>query len=152
MSDLKELYQETVIDHNRSPRNFRELEGATCSLEGYNPLCGDRVILAVKLEDGVIADIGFQGAGCAISKASASMMTESVKGKTQEEADELFKAFHQMITRSPEGEDHDPEMLGDLEALSGVAEYPTRIKCVMLGWHTLRGALRGQRETVATEK
>ena len=151
MSDLRELYQETVMDHNQSPRNFRELEGATCSLEGYNPLCGDRVILAVKLEDGVIADIGFQGVGCAISKASASMMTESVKGKTQEEADELFEAFHQMITRPHEG-GHDPEKLGDLEALSGVAEYPTRVKCVMLGWHTLRGALRGQHKTVATEK
>lgn len=151
MSDLRELYQETVMDHNRSPRNFRKLEGATCSLEGYNPLCGDRVILAVKLEDGVIADIGFQGAGCAISRASASMMTESVKGKTREEAQELFEAFHRMITRSPEG-DYDPEKLGDLEVLSGVAQYPVRVKCVMLGWHTLRGALRGQHETASTEK
>jgi len=151
MSDLRELYQETVMDHNRRPRNFRALDEATCSLEGYNPLCGDRVIVALKLEDGVVTDIGFQGSGCAISKASASMMTETVKGKTREEAEELFQGFHQMITRPDDG-DYDPEMLGDLEALAGVAEYPTRIKCVMLGWHTLRGALRGQRETVATEE
>jgi nitrogen fixation NifU-like protein len=151
MSDLSELYQETVMDHNRRPRNFRKLQEATCSLEGYNPLCGDKVILAVKLDDEVIADIGFQGSGCAISQASASMMTERVKGKTREEAQELFEAFHQMITRGPEG-DYDPEKLGDLEVLSVVAKYPVRVKCVMLGWHTLQGALRGQHETVATEK
>ncbi len=151
MSDLSELYQETVMDHNRRPRNFRKLQEATCSLEGYNPLCGDKVILAVKLDDEVIADIGFQGSGCAISQASASMMTESVKGKTREEAQELFEAFHEMITRGPEG-DYDPEKLGDLEVLSAVAKYPVRVKCVMLGWHTLQGALRGQQETVATEK
>lgn len=151
MSDLRELYQETVMDHNRSPRNFRRLEGAYCSTEGYNPLCGDRILLDVKLEDGIVADIGFQGSGCAISRASASMMTESVKGKTHEEAEALFEAFHQMITRGPEGS-YDPEKLGDLEVLSGVAEYPVRVKCVMLGWHTLRGALQGQQETVSTEK
>lgn len=150
MSTLRELYQEMVIDHNRNPRNFRRLEGASCSSEGYNPLCGDRIILGLNVEDGVITDVGFQGSGCAISTASASMMTESVKGKSRAEAEEIFDAVHHMLTRGL-GADFQSEKLGDLEILSGVAAFPTRIKCAMLSWHTLRAALREQSESVSTE-
>lgn len=150
MSELRELYQEVIMDHNKRPRNFRKLHGATCSLEGYNPLCGDRITLYLDLEDDVIRDVAFEGAGCAISKASASMMTETVKGKSRAEAEEIFDAFHQMITHGPDGE-YDAEKLGDLELLSGVSEFPTRVKCAVLSWHTLRAALAGQRKAVSTE-
>ncbi len=151
MSELDEIYQEVVMDHNRRPRNFRKPEGVYQSVEGYNPFCGDRYTIYVKLEDGLIADIGFHGAGCAISKASTSMMTEVVKGKSVAEAEELFDAFHQMVTREP-GTDFDPdEKLGDLEILSGVSEFPIRIKCATLSWHTLRAALEGREESVSTE-
>ena len=150
MSDLRELYQEVILDHNRKPRNFRRLEAPTCSLDGHNPLCGDRISLDVKLEDGVIKDIGFAGSGCAISKASASLMTESVKGKRTGEAEALFEAVHQMLLRGHGGE-FDPDRVGDLEVLAGVADYPTRIKCAMLSWHTLNGALHGEHDAVSTE-
>jgi nitrogen fixation NifU-like protein len=150
VSDLQELYQEMVIDHSARPRNFRKPEGATRSLEGYNPLCGDRYTLYVKLEDGVISDIGFQGSGCAISRASTSMMTESVKGMRLDEAQELYDAFHRMLTREPEG-DFDPDRVGDLEALSGVNQFPVRVKCAILSWHTLQAALRGCEDAVSTE-
>lgn len=150
MSELRELYQEMIIDHNRRPRNFQKLDGASCSLEGYNPLCGDRIILDLHVEDDVITDVGFQGAGCAISRAAASMMTESIKGKSKPEVEEIFNAFHQMIVRGP-GSDFDADKLGDLQILSGVSEFPTRVKCVMLSWHTLRSALQGRGESVSTE-
>jgi nitrogen fixation NifU-like protein len=150
MSDLRELYQEVILDHNRRPRNFRRLEAPSCSLDGHTPLCGDRISLDVQIEDGVIRDIGFAGSGCAISKASASLMTESVKGRRAEEADALFAAVHQMLLRGPGG-DFDPDEVGDLEVLAGVAEYPTRIKCAMLSWHTLHGALHGEHDPVSTE-
>ena len=150
MSDLQELYQDIIIDHNSRPRNFRKLKGANRSSEGYNPLCGDRITLYARVEDDMIADVGFQGTGCAISRASASMMTESVKGKSKAEAEKIFKLFHQMITREP-GADFDLADLGDLEILSGVSEFPIRIKCATLSWHTLRAALEGQEEPVATE-
>ena len=148
MSDLGDLYQEVILDHNRRPRNFRTMEDANRKQEGYNPLCGDRLMLYVKLEADRIADVAFQGSGCAISKASASLMTEALKGKTVDEARELFEKFHDMVTSSPESEAPD---LGKLSVLSGVREYPTRIKCASLPWHTLKAAVAGERGTVSTE-
>ncbi len=150
MDDLQDLYQEVVIDHNRRPRNFRKPEGANCNAEGFNPLCGDQITLYLTVKDGAVTDVGFQGAGCAISKASASMMTESIKGKTAAEAREVFKAFHRMITRV-QPEDSDSELLGDLEVLEGVSEYPARIKCASLSWHALQAALNGAQQDVSTE-
>jgi nitrogen fixation NifU-like protein len=150
MSELEELYQEMIMDHNRKPRNFRELEDANRSSNGFNPFCGDTVNLYLKVDGDVITDVAFQGSGCAISRASASMMTESIQGKTAAEAEKVFDAFHKMITRGPDG-DFDAEGLEDLEVLSGVSEYPVRVKCATLSWHTLRAALEGQDETVKTE-
>lgn len=140
MTDLTELYQELVLDHNSRPRNFRKAANANRTAEGFNPLCGDRVTLYVQLEDGIIKDVSFQGTGCAISRASTSMMTEAVKGKTMEEAQRLFDLFHREVT----GREADPEALGDLEAFAGVRDYPSRVKCATLGWHTLRSALEGK--------
>lgn len=150
MSDLQELYQDMVIDHNNRPRNFRKPEGANRSAEGYNPLCGDKLNLYLTVEGDLITDVGFQGSGCAISKASASMMTEAVKGRSKAEAEEIFRAFREMLLREP-GSDFDAELLGDLEILSGVSEFPARVKCATLSWHTLRSALEGQVSMVTTE-
>ncbi len=149
MSDLSELYQEILLEHNSKPRNFRKLDQATQSAEGYNPLCGDRITLYLSLEDGVIADVAFQGSGCAISRASASMLTQSIKGQTVAKAQEIFEAFHQMLTEP--GAELDYDVLGDLETLSGVVAFPTRIKCAVLAWHTMQAALDGQTEAVSTE-
>ena len=149
MSELRELYQELVLDHNSKPRNFKAIENATTRMEGYNPLCGDRVTVYIKLDGEVIEDVGFQGTGCAISRASASMMTTALKGKTIEEAERLFGAFHEMVTGVAEaGEDDD---LGDLEVLAGVAEFPSRVKCATLSWHSMMSALKGQKQPVSTE-
>ena len=150
MSELEELYQDMVIDHTIRPRNFRKPAGANRSAEGYNPLCGDIITLYLKVEDDVIADIGFQGSGCSISKASASMMTENLKGKTTAEAEEVFTAFREMLTKEP-ASDFDYELLGDLEILSGVRQFPVRIKCATLSWHTLNAALEGRDGPVSTE-
>ncbi|MBI4298201.1 MAG: SUF system NifU family Fe-S cluster assembly protein [Chloroflexi bacterium] len=150
MSQLEELYQEIVLEHYSRPRNFKKLEGANRSAQGYNPFCGDKITVYLKIEDGVIADVGFQGSGCVISKATASLMTESVKGKRQEEAVEIFHSFHNMLTRPP-GSDFDNERLGDLEILAGVSEFPIRVKCAVLCWHTLRAALEQKHQTVSTE-
>jgi nitrogen fixation NifU-like protein len=149
MSDLSDLYQEILLEHNSKPHNFRKLDDATVSAEGYNPLCGDQYTLYLKMNDDVIADIGFQGAGCAISKASASMLTQRVKGMTVKEAEEVFSQFHKMLTER--GAEVDYDILEDLELLSGVAEYPTRIKCAILVWHTLHSALDGKEDVVTTE-
>ena len=138
MSDLSELYQEVILDHNRRPRNFRTIDEATRRQEGYNPLCGDRLTLYVKLEGQVIKDVAFQGIGCAISKASASLMTDALKGKTVEEARAMFDQFHDMVTSPPEAPTPD---LGKLSVLAGVREYPTRVKCASLPWHTLKAAV-----------
>ena len=138
MSDLTDLYQEVILDHNRRPRNFRVLDDATHQAEGYNPLCGDRLNLFLKLDGDVIADVGFQGSGCAISKASASLMTDSVKGRAIADARALFDRFHRMVTTPPDVEVED---LGKLSALAGVREFPVRVKCASLAWHTLRAAL-----------
>tara|TARA_B100000745_G_scaffold255171_1_gene177780 strand:+ start:573 stop:1037 length:465 start_codon:yes stop_codon:yes gene_type:complete len=144
MYDLEDLYQEVVMDHNRRPRNFKKLENAQRTAEGFNPLCGDQISLYLNVDDdGVIEDIGFEGAGCAISKATASMMTEAIKGKNVDKAEEIFEAFRHMLTRKPE-EDYDYELLGDLEILQGVSQFPTRIKCATLSWHTLNSALGGK--------
>ena len=143
MTDLKELYQQVILDHNRSPRNYRTIEGADRVTVGHNPVCGDRLSLFVKLHGDRIADVSFQGSGCAISKASASLMTESVKGKSVGEAEELFGRFHDLLTGPPDVR-VDPAMaksLGKLAVFSGVREFPVRVKCATLSWHTLKAAL-----------
>ena len=151
MNDVDELYQEVILDHNSRPRNFRELPDANRTGEGYNPLCGDQISVYLKAEEGRIVDVGFQARGCAISKSSASMMTESIKGKTIEQTEAIFQAFRDMITGGSE-DGYDADLLGDLEILSGVARYPARIKCATLSWHTLRSALNGSEpENVSTE-
>jgi len=149
LDDLRDLYQEVVFDHNRNPRNFRKMEDADRTVEGHNPLCGDRITLYLKFDDGRIADVSFQGQGCAISTASASLMTEIVKGKTIEEAEHLFEAFHQIVT----GRDDDLKLkeLGKLAVLAGVRQYPSRIKCATLPWHSLEAALKGEEQPVSTE-
>ncbi len=150
MTDLSELYQEVILDHNERPRNFRELEGANRTAEGYNPLCGDRVTVYLQLVDDAITDISFQGAGCAISKASASMMTVSLKGKTRTEAEDLFQSFHSLVTGAA-GTAIDPQALGKLAVFSGMRQFPARVKCASLAWHALHATLDGDRETVSTE-
>jgi len=149
MSDLTDLYQEVILDHNRRPRNFREIGEASRRQEGYNPLCGDRLTLYVKLDGDRISDVAFQGTGCAISKASASLMTEALKGKTIDEARSLFDRFHEMVTSPPETPAPD---LGKLSVFAGVREFPTRVKCASLAWHTLRAAVAdAESKTVSTE-
>jgi nitrogen fixation NifU-like protein len=138
MSSLNELYQEVILDHNKRPRNFRVLEASSHQAEGYNPLCGDRLSLYVRVDGETIADIGFQGSGCAISKASASLMTDAVKGRSVDEARGLFERFHRMVTTSP---DLAVEDMGKLSVLAGVREFPVRVKCASLAWHTLKAAL-----------
>lgn len=149
MSDLRELYQDIVIDHSRNPRNTGTLDDANRTAEGFNPICGDRLTLYLKVEDDRIADVAFKGSGCAISTASASLMTESVRGESVEEAHRLFETFHRMITRGPEAAFESDE-LDELAALSGVAAYPARVKCATLAWHTLEAALKGE-ESISTE-
>jgi nitrogen fixation NifU-like protein len=147
VSDLHDLYQETILDHSKRPRNKAALAGATHNAEGYNPLCGDRLSLQLKVENGRITGVGFQGSGCAISTASASLMTEAMKGKTPEEAENTFQNFHALLTEErPAAAD-----LGKLAVFSGVREYPMRVKCATLAWHTLRAALRGEGQPVSTE-
>lgn len=144
-----------IMEHNRKPRNFRLLDGANRSAEGFNPFCGDTITIYLALDGDQVADIGFQGSGCAISRASASMLTESVKGKSLAEAEKIFDAFHEMLTRGPvdeaEHEHDDDDLLGDLEMLSGVSAFPTRVKCATLSWNTLKAALQGDKQTVRTE-
>ena len=146
MSDLTDLYQEVILDHNRRPHNFRAIDAASAKQEGYNPLCGDRLTLYLTLDDEVIKDAAFQGSGCAISKASASLMTDAVKGKTVAEARELFEQFHAMITSDP---DTPPADLGKLSVFAGVREFPTRIKCASLAWHTMKPAVEHQTSALA---
>jgi nitrogen fixation NifU-like protein len=136
MTDLRDLYQEVILDHNKSPHNYREMPDATRLALGNNPLCGDKLKLYVRIEGDRIADVAFQGSGCAISKASASLMTQAVKGKTRAEATELFEKFHGLVTGHGGGED-----LGALKALSGVSRFPLRVKCASLAWHAMKSAL-----------
>jgi nitrogen fixation NifU-like protein len=147
--ELRDLYQEVVLDHGRKPRNFHKPEGANRRAEGVNPLCGDQITVHLKLAGDRIEDIGFEGAGCAISKASASMMTSAVKNRTRAEAEALFEQVHAMLTEGPDKVD--VERLGKISALSGVWEFPARVKCASLAWHTLRSALAGAGTPVSTE-
>jgi len=147
--DLRDLYQEVIFDHNRNPRNFRVMENADRQVEGFNPLCGDRLTLFLKMDGDVITDASFQGSGCAISTASVSLMTEIVKGKTEAEAEELFTKFHEMTIGK---EEHiNLEALGKLAVLAGVREYPARVKCATLAWHTLDAALKNEANAISTE-
>lgn len=146
--DLRELYQELILDHYRTPRNCHALTDANRKAEGFNPLCGDRLTLYLKLEDGVIHDVSFEGSGCAISTASASMMTEHLKGKTEQEAEALFENFHHLVTQDAAAPGPD---LGKLAVLAGVRAFPSRVKCATLAWHTLHAALLKQTEPVTTE-
>jgi len=153
MSDVRELYQSVILDHNKRPRNFRKVEGANRRAEGYNPLCGDKVAVQLRIEDGVVRDVGFEGSGCAISTASASMMTESVKGRSLADAEQLFRRFHDLLTgenRSALSLD-EQAALGKLSVFAGVREYPSRIKCATLVWHALHSALEGRAAAVSTE-
>jgi nitrogen fixation protein NifU and related proteins len=149
MSDLRELYQQVILDHNKNPRNFREMEDATSRVDGYNPLCGDHYTVFLKTEGETIQEVSFTGSGCAISKASASVMSSTVKGKSKEEAERLFDTFHRLVTGDASG--LSAADLGRLAAFSGVSEFPARVKCATLAWHTLRSALEGKQDKVSTE-
>lgn len=146
MSDLRDLYQQVILDHNRKPRNFRKIVAANRTAEGYNPLCGDRITVELTVEDGIVKDVGFQGTGCAISKAAASMMTASVIGKPEREVDALFHRVHAMLTGA-----NGATEVGKLAVFAGVREFPSRIKCATLAWHALQAALHGAAEPVSTE-
>ena len=146
MDDLRGLYQEVILDHNRRPRNFGAIPSPTHRADGHNPLCGDKLSLTLTVENGTIANAMFQGSGCAISKASASLMTDAIKGKPVAEAETLFEAFHKMVT-TPMGEEPDESAVGKLAVFSGVREFPARVKCASLAWHTLMAALAGKDAT-----
>jgi nitrogen fixation protein NifU and related proteins len=149
MSDLRELYQQVILDHNKNPRNFHEMADATSSVDGYNPLCGDHYKVFVKIDGNTIQDVSFTGNGCAISKASASVMSSTVKGKSREEATQLFDTFHKLVTGDSSG--LSAADLGRLAAFSGVSEFPARVKCATLAWHTLKSGLEGNDNNVSTE-
>ena len=151
MSDLRDLYQEVILDHNKRPHNYGALAGATATADGHNPLCGDRVTVYVDVKDGVVKDAAFQGQGCAISTASASLMTESLKGRTVAEGQELFERMHALLTGEPEGAADAAAGLGKLAAFAGVSEFPMRVKCATLPWHTFVAALKGDSSVVRTE-
>ena len=150
MNDLQDLYQDIIMDHNRRPRNFGPVDQPTHKKEGYNPLCGDQIEIELKILDGIVVDVGFTGVGCAISKSSASMMTEEIKGKELKLVESMFEQFRRMITVNDQM-DLDADLLGDLEILQGVSRYPARIKCATLAWHTLHSAIEGDEDTVTTE-
>ena len=149
MSELSELYQQVILDHNKKPRNFQRLEGANRSAEGFNPLCGDQLTVYLQMDEGVVREVSFVGTGCAISKASASMMTQAVKGRTREETLALFEEFHRMVTGELD-EEAEPNQLGRLKIFAGVRDYPARVKCASLPWHTMHAALEGE-ESATTE-
>ncbi|MCF7762352.1 MAG: SUF system NifU family Fe-S cluster assembly protein [Verrucomicrobia bacterium] len=144
--DLNDLYQQVILDHSRSPRNFRELEGANCTAQGHNPLCGDNVTLYLIMEGDTIREISFQGSGCAISKASASILTESLKGRSKQEAEALFARVHDMVTTGKGGSE-----MGKLAVFAGVYKFPARVKCAILPWHAVLSAIEGRSEPVSTE-
>ncbi len=149
MSELSELYQQVILDHNKKPRNFHKLETANRTAEGYNPLCGDQLNIYLQVEDDQVKDVSFEGSGCAISKASASMMTQAVKGKSKQEAELLFDEFHRMVTGNL-NEENEPNQLGRLTIFAGVRDFPVRVKCATLAWHTLHAALNNL-QTISTE-
>lgn len=148
--ELKELYQQVILDHNKAPRNFRKIENPSKFAEGYNPLCGDKINIYVNFDNENISDISFQGSGCAISKASASLMTSMLKGKTRKEAEELFNRFHDLVTDKL-GDNPEIEDLGKLAVFAGVRDFPVRVKCASLAWHTMMNALHNKDEKVSTE-
>jgi nitrogen fixation protein NifU and related proteins len=150
MADLRDLYQEVILEHSKAPRNFKKLATANHHAEGFNPLCGDRFTVYLELEGDTVRDIAFQGSGCAISKASASMMTQTIKGKTIAEAEHLFRNFHKFVI-SRSREESDSAELGKLAVFSGVSEFPARVKCATLAWHTLQAALEDKQESISTE-
>jgi nitrogen fixation NifU-like protein len=150
MSDLRDLYQEVILDHNRRPRNFRALDTASHTAEGYNPLCGDRLTVYLRINSGIIEEVSFLGSGCAISKASASLMTDMLRGKSVAEADDLFNRFHELVT-SPTDSPANVDRLGKLAVFAGVREYPVRVKCASLPWHTVRAAVEHKAAVVSTE-
>ncbi|HET9479864.1 MAG TPA: SUF system NifU family Fe-S cluster assembly protein [Pyrinomonadaceae bacterium] len=149
MSELSELYQQVILDHNKKPRNFRKLENANHTAEGYNPLCGDHLTVYLALENDLVKEVGFEGSGCAISKAAASMMTQAVKGKSKQQAEDLFQEFHSMVTGEL-NEEMEENSLGNLKIFAGVREFPVRVKCATLPWHTLHAALN-KKDQVSTE-
>ena len=149
MSELSELYQQVILDHNKKPRNFRKLESASNTAEGYNPLCGDHLTVYLNLEGDEVKEVSFEGSGCAISKASASMMTQAVKGKNKEQTEQLFNEFHSMVTGELDAEEQE-NVLGNLKIFAGVRDFPVRVKCATLPWHTLKAALNNE-QTVSTE-
>lgn len=149
MGDLRDLYQEVILEHSKSPRNYRAITAPTAKAEGFNPLCGDRFTVYLSMKEDVIEDIAFQGSGCAISRASASIMTQSIKGKTTREAEELYRRLHGMVTG--ENGHADPAEIGKLAVFAGVSAFPARVKCATLAWHTLKAALHGEQEPVTTE-
>jgi nitrogen fixation NifU-like protein len=149
MSELSELYQQVILDHNKKPRNFRKLEDANHSAEGHNPLCGDQLTVYLRLDNDAVQDVAFEGSGCAISKAAASMMTQAVKGKTKPQVEQLFTEFHGMVTGELD-EEATPNQLGNLRIFAGVREFPVRVKCATLAWHTMHAALNNQ-PIVSTE-
>lgn len=151
MSEMRELYQQVILDHNHRPRNFGSLDEANRAAEGYNPLCGDSIKLQLVVEDGVVKDAAFEGEGCAIVTASASLMTEAVKGKTVEEADAMFREVIELLTGDPSEEAEVPPDLGKLAVFSGVREYPLRVKCASLAWHTMHAALEDEQDAITTE-
>jgi nitrogen fixation NifU-like protein len=153
MSELRDLYEEVILDHNRNPRNYpKRPEGTNCSAHGFNPLCGDEFHVHMRVKDGMVEDVGFEGAGCAISTASASLMTEAVKGKPVAEAEKLFEAVHSLLTAESDGVgDNAEDLMGKLAVLAGVREYPMRVKCATLAWHIMNGALHEEDDTVTTE-
>jgi nitrogen fixation protein NifU and related proteins len=150
MGDLRDLYQEVILEHSKAPRNYRELQNPDRKAEGFNPLCGDHFTVYLQMQGETIQDVVFQGSGCAISKASASMMTQALKGKTRQDADDLFERFHNVVTGHAAANGSDAE-LGKLTVFSGVSEFPTRVKCATLAWHTLQAALAGKQDAVSTE-
>jgi nitrogen fixation protein NifU and related proteins len=150
MADLRDLYQEVILEHSKAPRNYRALKSPDHKAEGYNPLCGDRFTVYLEMDGDLIRDITFQGSGCAISKASASMMTQSLKGKTRAEAEALFERFHKVVTGQTPANGNQAE-LGKLAVFSGVSEFPARVKCATLAWHTLQAALEEKQEAISTE-
>lgn len=150
MADLRELYQELILDHSKKPRNYRDMPNANRKVEGFNPLCGDHFTVYMDLEGETVKDVSFQGSGCALSKASASMMTQALKGKTRAEAEALFDRFHDLVTGKTS--DADAESLGKLAVFSGVSEFPVRVKCASLAWHAMKAAVEGQANQISTEE
>jgi nitrogen fixation NifU-like protein len=149
MSDLRDLYQELILEHSKNPRNFRAIESPTRAVEGFNPLCGDHFTIYLTLDGDFIRDVSFQGSGCAISKSSASVMTQTLRGKSKQQAEELFRRFHSLVTGTLLNGDR--EQLGKLAVFSGVSEFPVRVKCATLAWHAVHAALEGNDEQVSTE-